>query len=100
MLYQVDFQFLVSLLFRNTLIFSVARNLSFYCGCTLVKKNRNVTLRPSSGGSEFKIKGQAANNLSLGGFTEWIVYAPSTRIWVFFNPQLFLSGFKTFSVHT
>ena len=86
MLYQVDFQFLVSLLFRNALIFSVASNLSFYCGCTLVKKNRNVTLRPSSDGSGFKIK--AANNLSLPGFTEWIVYAPSTGIGVFFNRQL------------
>ena len=24
---------------------------------------------------------------------------PSTRIWIFFNPQIFLSGFKNFHVH-
>ena len=25
---------------------------------------------------------------------------PSTRIWIFLNPQIFLSGFKNFHVHT
>ena len=56
----------------NALSFSVACNLSFYCSCTVVKKNRNVIIKktvtkspqrsfsdlPSSDCSGFKIKAE------------------------------------------